>query len=364
MTAMLRYVSFVFFVAGLLAPSWAVAHQTGSSTFVVHLKSDEGVVDTLITLPGRDVGHHIGLDGDESGQVDLSELTPGYQKVVDEVRAGIRVTNGGEDCVAVEEKSSPVHQSVDAFWLLVAFECEMPWAGVEIENRVLSDVKGGYRHLAKVQIDDEMPSTSILGTTQTSVTLELGETSTGVWDTVWSYFVDGVAHIILGPDHVIFVVLIILMTVRVRRLVLVITSFTIAHSITLGISALNIFSLDPGIVEPVIALSILYMALETGLREEQPRYLFLMTFVFGLVHGFGFSYVLRDEVGLPTEALVPALASFNVGVEAGQLAIVALIFPLRLWLHEKPFERRVLQVVSALAGLIAVGWFVQRVFLT
>ena len=98
-------------------------------------------------------------------------------------------------------------------------------------------------------------------------------------------------------------------------------------------------------------------------RKEAPRYLFLVTFFFGLVHGFGFSYVLRDEVGLPSEALVPALAAFNVGVEVGQIGIVLILYPLRRWVHEKPFERHVIRGLAGLCLLVATWWFIERTFL-
>jgi len=154
--------------------------------------------------------------------------------------------------------------------------------------------------------------------------------------------------------------LLVLIAVGFKRMLWVVSSFTVAHSITLGLSALNIISLAPAIIEPVIALTIAFMAIETMVRKEPPRELVVITFLFGLVHGFGFSYVLRDNVGLPTQALMPALAGFNIGVELGQLGIVLLLFPLRrLWVG-KAYERKAVIGLSMIALAISIYWIFER----
>ena len=162
------------------------------------------------------------------------------------------------------------------------------------------------------------------------------------------YLWQGVLHIWGGIDHVLFVLSLLLVVRRWRELALLVTSFTVAHSITLILGALEIVPLErwlgSAFVESAIALSILYVALENlwltrghaaigSLRQPQRR--LVLTFLFGLVHGFGFSSVLRER-GLPSADLVPALVAFNLGVELGQLAIVLPVFPIVLWLSRRP----------------------------
>jgi len=145
----------------------------------------------------------------------------------------------------------------------------------------------------------------------------------------------GVEHIFSGYDHLSFLLALLLVIpvgaagISVRRglgdVVRVVSAFTLAHSVTLVLAGLDVVRLPPRLVEPAIAASILYVAVENLVRK--PRHRFLLTFGFGLVHGFGFASVLR-EVGLPPRGVLPSLLSFNVGVELGQLAVVAMVAPM------------------------------------
>jgi hypothetical protein len=176
----------------------------------------------------------------------------------------------------------------------------------------------------------------------------------------FAHFVkEGVLHILGGIDHILFILSLLIVIRRWRELGAVVTSFTVAHSVTLALGALGVVHISPRIVEPLIALSIIYVAVENVVRLA-PRARLGVTFGFGLVHGFGFSSVLRD-LGLPRGQLVPALLGFNLGVEAGQLIIVAPLFPLVFWLQGRAAAyRRVRVGVNASVALVAAWWFVQR----
>ncbi len=170
----------------------------------------------------------------------------------------------------------------------------------------------------------------------------------------------GVEHIFLGYDHILFLLALIAVGGRLRNLIKIVSAFTVAHSITLCLAALEIVLLPSKWIEAGIALSIAYVALENfWLRNTNHRW--MLTFAFGLVHGFGFANVLR-ELGLPTQGLIASLLSFNVGVEIGQIIIVGLLFPLVLWLNRQAFQKQVVWGVSSLIFLFGVGWFVERVF--
>ncbi len=169
----------------------------------------------------------------------------------------------------------------------------------------------------------------------------------------------GVEHIFFGYDHICFLIALIVVG-RVGELVKVITSFTIAHSITLILAALKIVTIPPRWVECGVALTIVYVAVE-NLWRKHPGHRWKVTFAFGLIHGFSFAYVLAG-LGLPQDAMVRCLLTFNVGVELGQLAIVLLLFPLVMLLEKSAYAMQVKMAVSAGVGLFGLGWFVERAF--
>jgi hydrogenase/urease accessory protein HupE len=173
----------------------------------------------------------------------------------------------------------------------------------------------------------------------------------------------GIQHILIGPDHILFLIGLLLLGGSVRRLLLVVTSFTIAHSLTLSIAALDIFSPPSRIVEPLIALSIVYVGFDNLLIRGGRDVRAWIAFTFGLVHGFGFASVLR-EMDLPPRALGWSLFSFNVGVEIGQLLVVVLVASaLAALRHRSEAGGRRLAFAGSIV-VVAAGtfWFVQRVF--
>lgn len=180
---------------------------------------------------------------------------------------------------------------------------------------------------------------------------------------VIQYLVLGYTHILpKGLDHILFVLGIFLMSLKARPVLLQVTAFTVAHSITLGLSIYGVVSLSPRIVEPLIALSIVYVAAENILTTAFTPWRVGVVFGFGLLHGMGFAGVLR-ELGLPRSEFIPALISFNLGVEGGQLTVIALAFlAVGLWFGARPWYRaRITVPASALIALVGLYWTVQRV---
>jgi hypothetical protein len=174
----------------------------------------------------------------------------------------------------------------------------------------------------------------------------------GAMSTVASFFGVGVEHILLGFDHILFIIALILFSGRTFiSITAMVTTFTLAHSLTLALSVLNIVTVPAAIVVPVTALSIAYVAFENIALKGAPSRRMVVSFLFGLVHGFAFAGALA-EVGLPTAGLVSALVGINLGVEAGQLLVVALLLPLFLWLQRFPWEPR-LSKLSSSAILVA-----------
>jgi len=167
----------------------------------------------------------------------------------------------------------------------------------------------------------------------------------------WSLLKLGVEHILTGADHLVFLFGLILVGGRARSLIGVVTAFTLAHSITLALAALGIFTPSPRLVEPAIALSIAYVGIENLFVEDASRR-WRITFPFGLIHGFGFAGALR-EIALPRAQVPVALVSFNLGVEVGQLAVLAVALPITMAARRAPWFGD--RGVKALSIAIALG---------
>jgi hydrogenase/urease accessory protein HupE len=182
-------------------------------------------------------------------------------------------------------------------------------------------------------------------------------------DTFRRLLITGIEHILTGYDHLAFLLALLLAATSIREVTKIITSFTIAHSITLAMAALDLVSIPSVIVEPMIAASIVFVGLENLLRRE-PRGRWMLTFAFGLIHGFGFASALREMgIGRGLRAAMPLL-SFNLGVEAGQLAIAALVLPVIWMLRRRPaFIVRYAPACSLLIALAGGYWLLVRTVL-
>ncbi len=170
----------------------------------------------------------------------------------------------------------------------------------------------------------------------------------------------GIAHIFHGLDHIVFLFALIVIGGRLGQLVKIVTAFTAGHSLTLILAALQVVVLPSRLIEGSIALTIAYVAFDNFFAAPT-AHRWVLTFCFGLVHGFGFANVLR-ELHLPASGLIPTLLSFNAGVEIGQVVIAAVLFPATLWLAKQRFRRPVVLAVSGVIFFVGVGWFIQRAF--
>jgi hypothetical protein len=182
---------------------------------------------------------------------------------------------------------------------------------------------------------------------------------------IWYYLTLGFKHIIpTGFDHVLFVTALCLLTTRIKTILWQATAFTVAHSVTLGLSMKNIIVAPSAIVEPVIALSICFVAIENILFSELKWWRILIVFMFGLIHGMGFASAL-NEIGLPPNKFYTSILSFNAGVELGQVAIIVLIFStLVAWWGKKPwYRKRVVYPLSILIAATAAYWTIERLMM-
>jgi hypothetical protein len=184
-------------------------------------------------------------------------------------------------------------------------------------------------------------------------------TKQSAFTVIWRYTLLGIEHILTGYDHMLFLLSLILVVTRISDILKIVTAFTIAHSITLFLAATGKVVYPSQWVEAAIALTIAYVAVENGF-VVRARWRWLLTFFFGLIHGLGFASALK-EIGLPARYFVRSLLVFNVGVEIGQLFIVALILPILFILRKKPWYRKFMLGTSFIVFVVAMYWLIERI---
>jgi hypothetical protein len=185
-------------------------------------------------------------------------------------------------------------------------------------------------------------------------------------DVVWFYTKLGFTHIIpKGFDHILFVAGLCLLSPKIKPMLWQATAFTVAHSITLALSMKNIFVVPGAVAEPIIALSIVFVAVENMLISQLKPWRVILVFLFGLIHGMGFASSL-NEIGLPNGKFFTSVLSFNLGVELGQMTVIAAVFFLLIIpFKNKPwYRKKIVYGLSACIALVAAYWVVERVFMT
>lgn len=298
-------------------PREAAAHATQLSSARLHVAGNG--VSAVLELNARDLEVAVRTSLlDAGGRVSPSALRQSSTAIGGYITERARVFNAaGGMCRATIGR---LEHKGDHVLAHVAWRCPPLPGALVYESTLFHEVDPGARHM--LTASGEVRRMGLLSVAAPRVTL--GETRAGLVEVLHHYFVAGVEHIALGHDHVAFLLAVIVWARRLWPLVGVITAFTLAHSVTLTLAALDLVALPAVLVELLVALSVVYVAAENFfVRDLRRRW--IVTFVFGLVHGFGFASALRDY-GLPREALGPALAAFNLGVEAGQLAVVAVAF--------------------------------------
>lgn len=349
-----------------LCPIRLAAHQVNLSNARIELEPDR-TVRLEIALKGSDVDRVAGTKvfDPQSGLVDAARLAASTAAIAAYVttHAVVRGTDG-TPCKASNAEIAPDQDGVTA---------RLTWSCNEVEGNLI------YRSTVLVDVDPSAKQVVLIGPepSATQALLDASETEVKIstpppplLHVILRYVDAGIEHIFLGYDHVAFLIAIVLWARRLWPVIKIVTAFTVAHSITLSLAALQIVVIPSSIVEPAIAASIVYVAIENFFScNVDGRW--RDTFAFGLVHGFGFASALQ-EFGLPRGAVVPALAAFNVGVEVGQVAIVSLVIPLLIgvdWLIAKMRgapQDRTAALVYAISGIVAcLGsyWFLERTVL-
>ena len=304
--------------------------------------------DSKVDIQGREVRVTLTLNP--------TELLDKSGPVPDIVLRHYFVSSPAAPLQTTVEKYSMLPGSLAELEILYVFPQDV--TTLQVRSTLYEIMPVGHEHLISVRLNGFLHEQILNpGTQQATFT---GVKSTNL-QTMWAFVHLGVEHIFTGYDHLAFLLGLLVATNTLGSLIKIITSFTIAHSITLALATFNVVILPSRLTESLIALSIGYVAAE-NLFNFRAMKRYYITFIFGLVHGFGFSNVLR-EMDLPRSSLALSLFSFNAGVEIGQITFVMLIFPLVQDLTSSGWTR-LKPAVSIGIACLAVYWFVERAFLT
>jgi len=337
----------------------AAAHKIGISRG--EYRADGASLRADITFARPELAMTVpGLDADGDGTVSASELASGHAALVSTVVAGLQVNSGAERCRGQLEHAELTAN--DGVALRIRYQCDRAPAAFHLRMSLLAELSVGHRHLAEVEQAASAGAPALTHVVyESSPEFEVGaQPETSGNRIAGSLFLMGIEHILTGFDHLMFLFGVVLVAARLRTILLAVTAFTLAHSVTLGVATLGYWSPSPSLVEPAIALSIVYVGVENWFVRDASRR-WMLTFPFGLIHGFGFAGALK-EIALPTAQVPLALVSFNLGVEAGQILVLAMVLPILFWLRRRPwFARQGVRSASSVVALSGLVWFFQRV---
>lgn len=343
----------------------AFAHDPGLSRALVRVNATN--VEVIATLGLADVGNLIELERDRNGAISRNALAQAAATIQREADKAFDLKLDGQSIQATHARCS--FNDTDTLTIQLDFPMR-EFSRLEIRSAWLIRLPPGHRQFLTLQKSNgDLFLERLLSASADSVVFEKtapGENLVKVQRTnsFGDFLLMGVKHIWTGYDHLLFLFGLLIVTRDFKSSVKIITCFTLAHSITLAVATLSPMRIPSRIIEPLIAVSIVYVGLENLWRGDDPKGRWLLTFAFGLIHGFGFASVLRElGVGAYGVGIAVPLISFNLGVELGQITIAALVLPLIWkWRTRPMFIARWIPAASAAVALLGSFWLVQRVW--
>ncbi len=346
------------------------AHPPGLSSADLTVRPDK--VDVKITFALQDIEAFVPMDKDQDAEVTEQEMDAATMRIIKFVRDEITIL--GDGTLIKPNSANTVRFDKQNNATIELHYPSKPLATLSIQSKLLAKLPPDHKQYVTVKdVSGKELGKKML--TQKADTLEINLTSGAAPAAAESHststFMDflklGVEHILTGYDHLLFLFSLLVVTRSFWPAIKIITFFTIAHSITLALAGMNIVNAPSHIIEPLIAATIVYVGLENIVRKGNVTTLqrCVLTFFFGLIHGFGFAGVLRemDITSIETGILVP-LFSFNLGVELGQIAVAAIVLPLIWWLHGKEKIGKYLVPVGSVLTCLAGGyWLLERTVL-
>lgn len=351
-----RVVALALALALALVTVTAVAHTLGLS--MGDYRAEGSSVRVTLTFARAELAALLpALDANRDGHITAIEVSDARDLLRTRLLDRIHVTSGAACPARILDVGL-----VEGDGVLVrgAWDCvpggDAPFV---IDLALLDDLAPGHRHVAGERLLVGDDRTFALSRMAEAVSPVVTEPASPPAPSFGALLVLGVEHILTGYDHLVFLLGLVLVRARVRSLLALVTAFTAGHSLTLALAVLGVWSPSARLVEPAIALSVAYVGVENFLVRDGDRR-WRITLPFGLVHGFGFAGALQ-AIALLRAQLPAALVAFNLGVEAGQLAVLAVVVPVIVVLRRRPwFEVRAVPILSGLVAVAGGAWFVAR----
>jgi hypothetical protein len=354
----------------LLIAVTAHAHDVGLSSATVQLHTNR--LDARLTFAVRETEEILTLDLDQDGRVSPDEFVLGRDALATAIATNcllrfddVSVQPADLRCELDSNNNVDVHLS----FLKPQFK------RLEMDFLIIRRLTPGHRmFLSLMGPAGETIAERLLSQNSTLVTIQLDTnapvpaTATNAAHAPPPSFIGfvklGMEHILTGYDHLLFLFALLIVTRNFMSALKVITCFTLAHSITLGVATFDLVQISSRIVEPLIAVTIVYVGVENVWKRGDPHGRWMLTFAFGLIHGFGFASVLREMgIGAHAGGVAMPLFSFNLGVELGQIVVASIALPIIWQLRKKEmFLRRGVPACSVVVALLGAFWFAQRVW--
>ncbi len=350
----------------LLSFQEATAHDPGLSSLTLCARPNG--LEATLTLAVRDAAQLATMDGDGPAVVTQVESARSRLQLEAAVARQLLITTGGR-VIKVQSIRSDFDEKNNVEVHLDFGP--ITFSSLEIQSNLIASLPRGHRQYFQLQdsggatVSEGLLSAAAHCATAKFAPVNAGVTAREIVSSFTNFLSLGVKHILTGYDHLLFLFGLLVVARGFFYSLSIITAFTIAHSITLAAATFNLAHIPSRIVEPLIAASIVYVGIENLLRSDVPKGRPLVTFGFGLIHGFGFASVLREMgLGAGTGGIALPLLSFNVGVELGQIMVAAAVLPIIWKLRENPiFITRWAPTCSAAVVIFGSFWFVQRVWM-
>ncbi len=354
-------------IALLLQAPWVAAHAPGLSSVDVTIKPNQVVAKVTFAL--QDIEAFAPMDSDLDADVSDAEREAAKPAIAALVAGQLRVNVDGHD-LAPSEPGTVSYDEQNNAHIDFAYQAE-PNRQLVLQSKFLAQLQEGHQQYVTIKdAGGRALAEKMLNKADDSLQCALSSNGEGQPSNLstFSAFVDflklGIEHIVTGYDHLLFLFALLAVTHSFWPAIKIITFFTIAHSITLALAGLNLIDLPSSFVEPFIAATIVYVAVENVIRGDHPKGRQWLTFGFGLIHGFGFASVLRELDITSGGGILLPLLSFNLGIETGQIVIAAIVLPIIWQLNNRvEIADKFLKVCSIVVALVGAYWFLERTIL-
>ena len=320
------------------------------------------VSHSIIIVRGDAVSYYLNLSP-AIAELVKKEVDPNSPDFQDYFSSELSIKTWDSECQLARIEKGPPETTGN--WIVhLQYRCPQEVKDLSITSTLFLDLDETHTQFARLASPDD-PATPLREAVlkASNATFHIPDVHSGgsaSSDRAWSFFKLGVEHLLTGYDHILFLLTVII-AMSLPDTIKAVTAFTVAHSLTMALAFLHLVSLPSSIVEPLIALTIIYVSVENILTQRVKKR-WLLTGLFGLVHGLGFVGALK-AITVSRDELLLSLFSFNVGIEAGQLLVIAISIPLLRYLHSRTWDRRFCRVFSQGAAALGSVWFLQRVFL-